>query len=730
MQLDLSNEQELLRETFGRMFRDKYSLERVRAAEKTGIDADLWSALVESGAHVMRVPSEAGGSDSSLFDAVLVAEQAGRYLAHVPLVETIAAARLLSHLQSDGARSWLDRVIRSGSALSLALPQASLVPSGAGCDGVIFCEADVVKLRATPRRTTLSNFGELALTDLNAGGEDLVLATGNTAVAAYLTAVEEWKLLTAAVLVGLGRKAVENAAEYAKERHAFGKPIGAFQGVSHALSDALVDVESARLLLWKSVSLIADGQPEASASVAMAYWWAGRAAGAAGLRGMRIFGGYGMSLEQDAPFYYRRARALALVAGDPNELLLCVAERLWDGVSVPWLPAAGDIGIDFDFGPAAEALAHETDSFFTEHFTAEQRRYFLHVSEDSYDPALQVKLAQAGLLYPHWPKALRGRELDHYAVAASRRAAAEHGWHDVVPICSDMIAQIVMQFASAEAKAEILPKVANGDTNCSIGLSEPSAGSDVFAAKTRATRDGDDWIIDGQKMFTTQGHLADYAFVLARTDPNLPKHAGLTCFIVPLGLPGYSSQRVSTIGRERTNITFYSEMRVPDRYRLGDVNGGSKVLAAQLMIEQNAGEHYVGSLSRLLKHTHAWAASTPYRGQTRMQHRGLRLVMAKLAVAVQAIDALSRRALWCGVTGKRDRTSGPIAKLYGSETWLRLANELMDAAAPDALLTQPADLGMIELEARKAIPSTIYGGTSEVQRSIIAELALGLPRSR
>ena len=138
----------------------------------------------------------------------------------------------------------------------------------------------------------------------------------------------------------------------------------------------------------------------------------------------------------------------------------------------------------------------------------------------------------------------------------------EFGWPKVAVTVTHMVGKILIHFAGEAAQREILPRLAQGEAHCALGYSEPSCGSDIFAAKTRAVRDDGDWVIDGQKMWTSQGHFADYVLLIARTNPDVPKHQGLTLFIVPVSLPGYDVQEVKTLGGERTNITFYAGVRV------------------------------------------------------------------------------------------------------------------------------------------------------------------------
>jgi alkylation response protein AidB-like acyl-CoA dehydrogenase len=143
-----------------------------------------------------------------------------------------------------------------------------------------------------------------------------------------------------------------------------------------------------------------------------------------------------------------------------------------------------------------------------------------------------------------------------------------------------MVGEIIRRFGSDELKREVLSKIASGETICSLGYSEPGSGSDVFSAKTKATRDGSGWRIDGQKMFTSGANITDYVFLLARTNPDMAKHKGLTTFMVPLKGGGVTVQPVYTFQDERTNITYYDGVKIPDSYRLGDVDGGVMVMSA------------------------------------------------------------------------------------------------------------------------------------------------------
>jgi alkylation response protein AidB-like acyl-CoA dehydrogenase len=734
MNFELSDQQVLLREQFGKLFRQESNPARIRAAEPLGFDSALWTQLVAFGAPAMRVPEALGGGGIGLLDAVVVMEEAGRHLLSAPLAEVLAAAGLLAALGGEQALSWLERIVADG-ALVTILPVAAEchampVPAGAVADAMIWLDGDAVRLSPLSRPAVSTHYhGSLPFAEVAPNLTDsVVLARGEAGIRAYQAAIEEWKLLTGALLVGSADQALLLAATYAGERFAFGKPIGSFQGVAHPLADSITDIDGARLLLWRAVWEIAQGRQEAAGTLSLASWFAGRAANRAVSRAMRAFGGYGMTMEYDIQIHFRRTRGWMLAAGDPAEELVRAGDRLFGATRVA-LPDAGETGMDFSWGEAAERLGAEVRAFFAENLGAAHAG-FAYSSDDAHDPVLFQKLAAARLLYPEWPEAYGGRGCDGAESAAVQEAFNESGVPILVPVVTDMVGKMLLAAGTDAAKRELLPELGAGRAYCSLGYSEPSGGSDVFAAKTRAVRDGDDWIINGQKMFTTQGHLADYALLLARTDTTLAKHAGLTLFVVPLRQKGYESQHVRTIGDERTNITFYTDMRVPDRYRLGEVNGGAKAMSAALNLEQGVGLYNVGPLRRVLKHAQAWAAGKAKGNVRAIDLPEVRARLASVQAHILVADALTRRSIWAGESGQSQKWYGSMSKLFGSEAWLSCTSDLMELAAPETLRVEQSDTGWIEMEYRRAVPSTIYGGTSEIHRSIIAESALKMPRSR
>lgn len=736
MNLNLNEDQIMLRDTIARLLKTEVTPESLRAAELTqGFDRALWNQVIELGFHSMRATEAAGGLEMSLLDAVLVTEEQGRYIAPLPLCEAIAANRLLSLLNTDHANALCAQAI-SGEKLISFMPQpidgnTMIVPWSAIADGVVAVDGDQVVLIEGLQGDVGRNLGSAGhgLFSLRENPQRTVLAEGPGARSHFLATIEEWKLLTAASLAGLSRQSLALAASYAGERVQFGTLIGAYQGIAHPLATGLANAEGMQLLVWQSIWAIANNTPEAEASAGMAYWWATQACPKIAATALHTFGGYGVSLEYDIQLYYRRAKAWSLLAGDPQNTLISVGDRLWTNTKTE-LPDVGAVEVDFGLGSNAENMAAEVRSFFEANLT-EELKAKAHHSVDGYDEEFSKKLCAAGLRYPHWPKEYGGREATPFEMAALNAVFEDYGWERITGPVTNQIAFGVMEFANQEVKDEVIGQFARGEALGCLGFSEPSSGSDIYGAKTSAVKDGDDWIINGQKIFTTSGNLAKYIFLLTRTDPSLPKHKGITIFIVPMDLPGIEIHPVYTLQDERTNITYLENVRVPDKYRLGEVNGGIKVMLHAMEMEHGGADQYRLNYQSMLDNAVKWAQTTERNGQPIIDEPATRLRLAKVAVNHAVSKVLCYRSLWASFYKVAGRSHfGPASKLFTTEAYLADSIDLTDLAAPWSLYEDRHGAGHIELGYRQSIGTTIYGGTSEIMRSLIAEHGLGLPKSR
>jgi alkylation response protein AidB-like acyl-CoA dehydrogenase len=282
-----------------------------------------------------------------------------------------------------------------------------------------------------------------------------------------------------------------------------------------------------------------------------------------------------------------------------------------------------------------------------------------------------------------------------------------------------MVARAVQRFGSPELKDEVLPEVLAGRVRLCLGYTEPEGGSDVATCKTRAVRDGDDWIINGAKMFTSNAQNAQYVYLITNTDPDAPKHQSLTMFLVPLNSAGVEIQPIRTVDGDRTNITYYSDVRVADRFRIGEVNAGWTVLRDALNDEHGTVERGDDGLEKI-------AAMT--------EHILLLAEAIDRVAACAADDDAVKYRLGRSIARTEAAMSAPdmFGRVAIAQTMRDVSTELMDilgtAAALPVGTDGAADDGGVEYIFRLAGPTGIYGGTLEVFRNMIAQHALGLGR--
>ncbi len=735
MNFDLTDDQEMMRDMFARFLDENSTMARVRAAAPSGFDPALWRGLAEQGALSIRVPEDAGGLGLGIFDAAILMEEAGRTLASGPLAETLVTARLLAQIGGDATADLLGRVVGGEAVASLAFHDVASEPvqwiaGGQVAEAVIARAGDAIILISIPdtARIAEDNLAATPMAQIDLSTQPhVVLASGVDAVATFAAGIEEWKLLIAAGLAGIGREALRLAAAYACERKQFDQYIGQFQAISHPLADLLCDVDGGKFLVWKAIRDLADGDAQAGAAVSIAAWWNADTAARAVAQSLHTFGGYGLTTEYDIFLFNLRAKAWPLVLGDPSRLIEEAGRRLYADEAAS-LPDAGAIPIDFDLGQDARAITAEIDAFFAANVTPEMRDAF-HYSWEGYNPDLNRKLAAQNLLYLGLPEDVGGRGLSAYEKTAAMDAFETQGYNNPAAGVTQMVALIIHRFGTEELKQAVLPEIMRGEVICSLGYSEPGSGSDVFAAQCRATQEADgSWRIDGTKMFTSGANLSSYVLMLCRTNPDVAKHKGLTMFIVPLKADGVTVQPVHTFQDERTNITFYDGVRIPDSWRLGEIDGGVRTMSASLELEHGGG--FAKYQRKMLQAAEALCRDIDYRGRPLIDDGGAQVRLARTLANLWASELITYRAQWVIAEKKPNHAYGPMAKLFSSEKFLSDARDLLDLTAPLSLSKRKGAAQEVNMFYRHAQGATIYGGTSEVHRSMIAERGLGLPRTR
>jgi alkylation response protein AidB-like acyl-CoA dehydrogenase len=328
----LSDDHVDLQNAYKQFFKTHCSIETVRAAEPSGFDKNLWERLCAMGATTMALPESCGGDGATLVDLTLVAEEIGRSLAPVPWIDHVCAARLLGRLGALGADT--TGVANGGqlAALDARLDSARgarLIPTGSIADRIIVRDGDkVVRLAFGTRPAKVDNIGRLpmAWVDPAAADSRTVIAEGSDALANYQRALDEWRLLTAAALVGLVEETMTIAAEFAKTRYTLGVPISTLQAISHPLANMAITVQGGRNLARRAAWFL-DNEPHERPELApSAFVFMAEEAAKAATMAVHIQGGLGVSSEAAATAYLVRARGWPLAGGDPGATAQRIAE--------------------------------------------------------------------------------------------------------------------------------------------------------------------------------------------------------------------------------------------------------------------------------------------------------------------------------------------------------------------------------------------------------------------
>jgi alkylation response protein AidB-like acyl-CoA dehydrogenase len=289
----------------------------------------------------------------------------------------------------------------------------------------------------------------------------------------------------------------------------------------------------------------------------------------------------------------------------------------------------------------------------------------------------------------------------------------------------------IMAFGSDEIRQDFLPRILRGECHFSIGYSEPGAGTDLASLKTRAVRDGDEWVIDGQKVFTSLADFADYIWLAARTDPQAPKHRGISMFIVPTTAEGFKLTPTFTVGDVRTNTTYYENVRVPHRNLVGGENNGWGLIVSQLNHERVSLTPY-GPSQRMFEEVRSWAQETRLAdGRRVIDQAWVREGLAWVHARLEALRLMQWKLAWSMTRGKLHPADASAVKVYATELYVQAYRRLMEVLGPAGAVKggSPGSVarGRLERMYRATLILTFGGGTNEVQRDIIAMAGLGLP---
>ena len=405
--------------------------------------------------------------------------------------------------------------------------------------------------------------------------------------------------------------------------------------------------------------------------------------------------------------------------------------------------------MDFEITAEQEQLARDFNKYLDEHLTPELRAEsgkFMSMNKNT-DPGTFGRgeyggplskefirqLGKDGWLGVGWPKEFGGQ---------GRTLMEQHIFYETIwrrsapfPVLTlHSVGPTLMKFGSEEQKKEFLPRILKGDLEVAIGYTEPDAGTDLASLKTTAVREGDDYIINGNKVFTSIAHLADYVWLAVRTDPDpKKKHKGISLLLVDVDTPGLSIDPIYTLGGHRVNAVYLKNARVPTSCLVGEENKGWQLIVAQL-------EHERASLVpssiifRRIEETVDWAKEATIDGRKVIDQPGVREKMAELLADAEILKLLNYQVIDNLTKGKMMWAESSAVKVFGSELMIRTNNALLDIMGLYGLLQRgddraPAD-GQVEHYYRDDLFFTFGGGTNEIQRDIIAMVGLGMPKSR
>lgn len=391
------------------------------------------------------------------------------------------------------------------------------------------------------------------------------------------------------------------------------------------------------------------------------------------------------------------------------------------------------------YTPQQEELRAELREYFAKLMTPE-RRAALSMTTGEYGSGnvyreVVREMGRDGWLTLSWPKEYGGQDRTTMDQLIFVEEAAIAG--APVPFLTlNSVAPTIMQYGTEEQKKFFLPKIASGELHFAIGYSEPGAGTDLASLRTAAVRDGDDFVVNGQKMWTSLIAYADYIWLAVRTDPAAKKHKGITMLIVPTDVDGFSWTPVHTMAGPDTSATYYQDVRVPVSSVVGPENGGWSLITNQLNHERVALTS-AGPLSLAVAQTVEWAKETTLSdGRRVIDQEWARLNLARVHAKVEYLKLLNweiaSRADLGGEAAPKPWDAS-ACKVYGTELATETYRLLMEVVGPHAYLRQDSPgaalLGRLERMHRAALILTFGGGTNEVQRDIIAMTALRQPAS-
>ena len=671
----------------------------------------FWPEIGRLGWLGLHLPEALGGSGFGIPELAVVVEQFGRSAAPGPFVPTVIASAVIAAAGDDTQRTKYVPGLADGSKVGAIALAANLSASGAELTGT----ADLVLGGALGDFLVLPVGDDAAVIDTSSAGVEVSIPKNvdpaRRSARVQLLAVKAdilpgggrilvdlARVILAAEATGVAQECTEMAAGYAKVRQQFGRPIGMFQAVKHHCANMALATEKAIAGSWDAARAVETGGSELSLAAGIAATLAVPGAVSNAELNIQVHGGIGYTWDHDAHLFLRRALAIsaavdvAQAAADVTALTRSGIERT-RAVQLP---------------PEAEVIRSEV-------------RAFADRAKALDETARNEAMKEEGFAMPHWPKPWgRGAGAVEQLVIEEEFAAAQISRPQYPPITSYVTLTLIQQ-GSDEQVARWVEPMLRGELQWCQLFSEPDAGSDAAGIKTRGIRTDGGWLVNGQKVWTSGATEANFGLATVRTDPDAPKHKGVTVMVVDMHDPGVDIRPLRQLtGNSGFNEVFLTDVFVPDENVVGPVDGGWAVARATLgneSISIGAGTGQGSPIHDLVAALDAHPERLP----------GGDSAVGRCVAATRANELMNLRGLHRAVAGDGPGPEGAIAKLAFSESQLETAHLLADLAGPD-LAYQKGDV----LEGTTNILGvrvwTIGGGTSEIKRNQIGERILGLPR--
>ncbi len=669
----------------------------------------MWDDIVNLGWLGLHVPEAFGGSGYGLEELVVVVEELAKAVAPGPFVPTVMASAVLAAIGDDPTKADLLPGLADGSLTGAVALGGSVTVSGgkasgdagavlgAGLANVILVAAgdDVAVVKAGPgvevtvprNMDSTRRSAKVRLSDAPA-----TVVPGGRQMLTDLA-----RVILAADGVGTAREATDMGAAYAKERLQFGRVIGTYQAVKHHCANMAVATELATSAVWDAARAAANGGDQLSYAAAAAAVLAADAADLCANLNTQVHGGIGMTWEHDAHLFMRRATALLAIL-EPGRAAADLTDLVRRGVT----------------RARAIELPPEAEGFRSE------ARAFVESVKDLPADEQRTRMIDTGYVMPNWPKPY-GRaagaieqlviEQEFGAAGIRRPQYGITAWNILT----------IIQYGTADQLARWVQPALNQEVIWCQLFSEPDAGSDAAGIKTRGTRVEGGWLVNGQKVWTSGAQVAGMGFATVRTDPNQPKHQGITMMAIDMHAKGVEVRPLrQTSGNAAFNEVFFNDVFVPDDDVVGPVDGGWTVARATLGNESvsiGGGGGGIGQGAAMIA-GHDAAPDRLVGGASRI---------GRYLAGIHALGLLNLRSTHRAVAGSEPGPEGAITKLVSSELGAEAAAVLTELNGPDALFFEgPAQMSNALVLSHRGM--SIAGGTSEIKRNQIGERILGLPR--